>query len=214
VQQTLTVPEPTVPAENTVDALAVPPSEPLVFSDLSTDHWGKPYIDALTAQGILAGFPDGTFGPDQAMTRAEFAAQLAEAFDLSAQAETPAFIDLPAQHWAADGIQAAVRTGFMQGYPNAVFQPEQMVPRAQVMAAIAAGLQLSKPTDRTALLSQYPDQTQIPEWAQSPVAAAIAVGIAAPSQTKLRPNQAATRAEVATMIHRALVYLGELPPVE
>ncbi|MDA0865256.1 MAG: S-layer homology domain-containing protein [Cyanobacteria bacterium] len=212
-QQSLTVPAPSVPlSENGADSTSTPLTPPLVFSDLPSDYWAKPYIDALTTRGILAGFPDGTFGPDQAMTRAELAAQLANAFEFPIRSDAPsAFVDIPANYWATGGIQKAVMTGFMKGYPNAVFQPEQTVPRVQVIAAIAAGLQL-QPAD-TVALSQYQDQAEIPGWAQEKIAAAIAAGIitSQSNQTELRPNQPATRAEVAAMLYRALIYLGELP---
>ncbi len=207
------VPEPSVPvAETSTDNGLPPQTAPLVFADVSPDYWAKSYIDTLTQRGILAGFPDGTFAPDRAMTRAEFATQLAQAFELPVQADAPSsFVDIAADHWATAGIQEAVTTGFMKGYPNAVFQPEQTVPRAQVIVAIAAGLQLQSADP--AVLYQYQDQAEIPAWAQEKIAAALAANIVTgqPNPISLRPNQAATRAEVAAMLYYALAYLGELP---
>ncbi|NJN20971.1 MAG: S-layer homology domain-containing protein [Leptolyngbya sp. RL_3_1] len=146
------------------------------------------------------------------MTRAELATQMARAFNLPERTDAPTnFVDIPTAYWATDGIQAAVKMGFMQGYPNAVFQPEQTVPRVQVIAAIAAGLQL-QPVDPAMVLPQYADRIEIPDWAQEKVAAAVTADIISsqPDQTELRPNQPATRAEVAAMLHAALVYLGAL----
>jgi hypothetical protein len=213
-QQPLTVPEPSVPtADQQINPELPAPAAPLAFSDLSPEHWAKQYIDALTARGILAGFPDGTFEPDQAMTRAELATQVARAFDLPDQtAAPPTFVDIPTSYWATDGIQAAVKMGFMQGYPDGVFQPGQTVPRVQVIAAIAAGLQLQS-AEPTAVLPQYSDQMEIPEWAREKVAAATTADIISgqPDQLELRPNEPATRAEVAAILYYALVYLGALP---
>ncbi|MGD1906690.1 MAG: S-layer homology domain-containing protein [Leptolyngbyaceae cyanobacterium] len=218
-QQNLAVPEPLVPiAEAPVEPSVETARPPLAFSDVPSDHWAKRYIDALTGQRILAGFPDGTFGPDQAMTRAELAAQLVPTFELSSQADSPfAFADLPPEYWATDTIQTVVATGFMQGYPNARFQPDQTVPRVQVIATIAAGLQLQPTADSAAILARYQDSSEIPPWAEDAVAAVIATDLAKGETDQaalLRPNQPATRAEVATLLHQALVYLGKLPPVD
>ena len=214
----ITVPQPQIPdPDGTATApLNTPLAEPLAFSDLPADHWAKPYIDGLTARGILSGFPDGTFNPDQPMTRAQFAAQLAQAFDqMPAQRSPSDFQDLGADSWAYDGVNQAVALGFMEGYPGSVFQPDQTVPRVQVMAALVAGLNIQPPGDVTTVLQNHPDQGEIPAWARDKTAAAIAAQlIAAENNTPLTPNRPATRAEVAAMLYQSLVYLGEVPPVQ
>ncbi|MEB3269783.1 MAG: S-layer homology domain-containing protein [Leptolyngbya sp.] len=213
----LTVPQPEVPEPDPTGTapLNVPLQDPLVFSDVPADHWAKPYIDGLTARGILSGFPDGTFGPDQPMTRAQFAAQLAQAFEAMPVRRSPAsFQDLGADNWAYTGVNQAVILGFMEGYPGSLFQPEQTVPRVQVMAALAKGLQIPPPTDAAAVLQSRPDQGEIPTWARTQTATAIAAQlVTSGGNLPLEPNKAATRAEVAAMLYQSLVYLGEVPPL-
>lgn len=215
----LMVPQPEIPvpaeAQTTGDGMgAVQP--PLVFSDLPEDHWAKGYIDGLTARGILAGFPDGTYGPDQPLTRAQFAAQLAQAFDtLPSQRAPLSFQDLAADYWAETSINQTVAQGFMSGYPGGVFQPEETVPRVQVMAAIAAGLQMPVQSRPEIILQAHPDQEQVPAWARQQAASAIAANLVNPEPGRpLAPNRPATRAEVAAMLYQALVYLGEVPPLD
>lgn len=210
----VTVPEPTLPED--IAANGNPQiREPLVFSDLPEDHWGKPYIDTLTALGILNGLPDGTYAPDRPMTRAELAVQVAQAFAIDRGLPSETFTDIPTDYWAAATIDEAVTTGFMTGYPNNVFQPDQTVPRAQVLVTLATGLTL--PEASAEVLQSYEDQSAIPAWARAKVAAAIDAGLidTSPDTTsQLRPNEPATRAEVAAMLHSALVRLGRVEPIE
>ena len=210
------VPEPVVP-EGVTEGTLIPLRDPLVFSDLPDDHWGKPYIDSLTALGILNGFPDGSYAPDRPMTRAELAVQVAQAFDLESTLPAETFTDVPEGYWAASTIEEAVTTGFMKGYPNSVFQPDQTVPRVQVLVTLATGLTLPDASTPENTLQQYNDQTAIPEWARTKVASAVnsgLIGVASDDSIDMRPNAPATRAEVAAMLHSALVYLGKVEPIE
>jgi hypothetical protein len=191
---------------------------PLSFPDITEGFWAKPYIDALTARGVMSGLPDGSFAPSRPMTRAELATQVANGFAIAPEKPAKAFTDVPVDYWAQATIAEAVQSGFMTGYPEGDFRPTQTVPRLQVWLALAAGLSLPKPTatDTDRLLQQYPDQAEIPAWARDAVAAAIEAGIitapAAPNNP-LRPNEPATRAEVTTIIYRALAYMGKVEPL-
>jgi hypothetical protein len=210
----LVVPQPELPA-NEAAGVAIALQAPLVFSDLPDTHWSKPFVDGLTARGKLAGFPDGSYQPDKAMTRAELAAQLNQAFALLPKRSAQAFSDIPAGYWATESINKAVETGFMTGYPGGIFSPDQTVPRVQVIAAIAAGLNLNPAQLPDTVLAEYADQASIPPWARDAVAAAVEVGLVGvtTSQPSLRPNDFATRAEVAALLYKALVYMGEAEPL-
>lgn len=213
ITDTVKVPDPKVPESRYPSHLA-PIRSPLPFPDVPNGYWAKPYIDALTARGVLNGLPDGTFNPNRPMTRAELAVQVAKAFEIQADpAGTKVFSDVGESYWAAATIRESVSSGFMTGYPDGFFLPEQTVPRVQVLTTLVTGLSLSPPpameTDR--LLQQYSDQAAIPDWAREKVAAAIQAGIISPSPDtalQLRPNEPATRAEVATLIYNALAYMG------
>jgi hypothetical protein len=212
----LVVPEPLQP-ENSL-AAGLPIVRPaLSFADVPVGFWAKPYIDALTARGVLNGLPGGVFEPNRPMTRAELAAQFANAFEMQPSRVAKTFEDVPDDYWAKSPIQETVMMGFMSGYPADVFTPNETLTRLQVLVAIATGLSLPPASDSAGLLQQYPDQTEVPDWAREKIAAAIAADIIAPAQTSvspLRPLEPATRAEVATLIYRALVYMGKLEPIE
>ncbi|NJN01934.1 MAG: hypothetical protein HC816_05425 [Leptolyngbyaceae cyanobacterium RM1_1_2] len=206
---------PPLPAQSNVVEREV--SDPLEFSDVPAGFWAAPFIDRLSSRQIISGFTNGTFRPDQPVTRAELATQLTSAFSMPSRQQAIAFSDVPIDYWAASKIDQAVKTGFMKGYPDGEFQPQQSVPRVQVLAAIVSGLGLEAPADaREALASAFSDADSIPDWAVGQMAAALEAGLIAnyPDTSLLEPNQDASRAEVAAIVDRALVYSGELESID
>ncbi|MBD2086755.1 S-layer homology domain-containing protein [Trichocoleus sp. ST-U3] len=191
------------------------PAKPIDFSDVPDNYWARPYIQALVERNILAGFTDGTFRPDQPITRAEFTAPLRKAFGQKPAQNALNFKDVPSGYWAEAGIKQAVATGFLKGYPGNRFLPNQEIPRAQVLVALASGLGLKPPSNPAQALQTYQDAKEIPKYATQGVAASTAAGLVInyPNQNLLKPNQAATRAEVAAAIYQALVQAGQAQPI-
>jgi hypothetical protein len=185
------------------------------FPDIQ-GNWAQAFIEALASRGIIQGFPDGTFRPNAPVTRAQFAAMIRQAFEQPLERPATQFADIPANFWALDAIQEAYRMGFMEGYPNNIFLPDQNIPRVQVLVALVSGLDLSAPAQTTALLNQaFQDAAQIPDWAQTSVAAATVnqMVVNYPNVAFLNPNQTATRADVAAFIYQALVSQNQLPQI-
>lgn len=183
------------------------------FSDVGANYWARPYIERLATEDIIAGFPDGTFKPDQAVTRAQFAAIVRQAFDQSRTRSAPSFGDVPANYWATQAIADAYAQGFMSGYPNGTFQPEQQIPRVQAIVSLANGLGFTANSPVNQVLDTYRDAEQIPDYAQNPVAAATEndMVVSYPDVNRLEPQDVATRADVAAFIYQALVAQGRLP---
>ena len=142
------------------------------FSDVGANYWAQPYIEQLAAEEIIAGFPDGTFKPDQAVTRAQFAAVVRQAFNQARTRSAPSFGDVPSSYWANQAIADAYAQGFLSGYPNGTFRPEQQIPRVQALVSLANGLGFSPNSPVDQVLNTYRDASQIPDYAESPVAAA------------------------------------------
>ncbi|WP_392534835.1 S-layer homology domain-containing protein [Nostoc sp. C117] len=188
----------------------IPP--PIAFNDVPNNFWGRRFIDVLSSRGIIKGFPDYSFRPNQPVNRAEFAALLQKAFDKELSKSAIAFQDVPVKFWATPAINQAISTGFLKGYPKKTFKPQQNISRAQVLVALASGLNLKAPTSPNQILSIYKDAKDIPAYATSKIAAATASGLVVnyPNTQVLAPNKVATRAEVAVMIHQALVKQGKL----
>jgi len=179
-------------------------------------HWAQSCITSLLQQRVLTGYPDGTFRPNTAVTRAEFSTLVRRAFPLLGQVRNPAtFQDVPTNHWAFLGIQYTYQTGFMSGYPDSLFKPSEPVSRVQALGAMAGGLRYAttQPTADT-LSKALVDADQIPAYARGAIAAAIENGLVVnyPNVKQLNPNQTATRADIASFFCRALPASKALVP--
>ncbi len=189
------------------------------FSD-TQNHWASPFIAGLRDRGTVSGFGDGTFRPERPMTRAEFAAILQKAFTRPLVRQSVPFFDVPATFWASAAIQNAFETGFLSGFPNRLFLPQNNITRVQALVSLAAGLGLASlfaSDSATLSLSDfYRDAKQIPSYATEAIAAVTFAGIAvcAPDVKLLNPNREATRGEVAALIYQALVSVGQAPPID
>lgn len=197
---------------------ANPPLEQSVdISDVPPDYWAYPFIKALSDGGFLPALPSGQFQPDQALTRAELAALMNEAFgDQPTVREPLAFGDVAPDYWATAAINQMVAQGFMNGYPDNTFQPDRQIPRHEVMVAIVTGLNLPPSATPDQTLQAFVDAGGLPDWSRGQVAAAAENGLIVnyPALDQLQPNQPATRAEIAALLHQALVLQGKLPAVQ
>lgn len=194
------------------------PEASVNFSDVDSDYWAQPFIEALAARNIISGFPDGTFKPEDTVDRAEFAAMIANAFNANAtrQLEETGFSDVPGDYWAASVIQEAYETGFLEGYPNNEFQPNQEIPKVQAIVALANGLNLANADAASVdLNTYYTDADAIPEYAVDPVTAATGANLVVnyPNVQQLNPETPLTRAEAAAHIYQALVQTGQAEPI-
>ncbi len=183
------------------------------FPDIQ-GNWARSFIEALAARDIIVGFPDGTFRPDEPVTRAQFAAMIRKAFPKAPIRQAVPFADVPATFWGYTAIQEAYQAGFLEGYPNRVFLPNQNIPRVQVLVSLATGLTLTATAPpATTLTNSFQDAAQIPAYARDQIAAATENSIVVnyPNIALLNPNQLATRADVAAFIYEALVKAGQLP---
>lgn len=194
------------------------PTQRVNFLDVPQDFWAYPFITALAQRGIVNGFPGGYYKPTDPVTRAEFSALLQAAFAQNPGRDNVSeFKDVPPNFWAVPAIDRAIRTGFMRGYPDNTFLPQQQIPRVQVLVALASGLNLAPPSfPEQVLQSLYQDANQIPKYATDKVAAASTAGLVVnyPDAKLFNPNRNATRAEVAGIIYQALVKAGRLQPIQ
>lgn len=182
------------------------------FSDVSNTYWAKPFIERLAKEGVMGGFSDGSFQPEQPVTRAQFAVILRNAFSEDAVRKSRTFKDVPAKHPAAAAINKAFTTGFMSGFSDNTFRPNLKITKAQTLVFLSNGLQLPTPKRVNKILSIYRDANEIPEDAQIGVAAATENSLVVnyPKASFLNPTDEATRAEVAALIYQALVSQGKL----
>ena len=89
---------------------------PTSFSDVSDTYWAAPFIQDLSTNNVVGGFPDDTFRPDAPVSRAQFAALVKQALPDSPVRSAVNFTDVPSDHWAASAIRQAYTNGFISGY--------------------------------------------------------------------------------------------------
>ena len=104
------------------------------YSDVAATSWYNTAVSTLSSMGIITGYPDGTFRPNAAITRAEFAA-IAARFDSNGDKTTAKFSDI-ATHWAKDEISIAANHGWIKGYEDGSFKPDQKITRAETMTLV------------------------------------------------------------------------------
>ena len=104
------------------------------YSDVAATSWYNTAVSTLSFMGIITGYPDGTFRPNAAITRAEFAA-IAARFDSNGDKTAAKFSDI-ANHWAKDEISIAYNNGWITGYPDGTFGPQRDITRAETMTLV------------------------------------------------------------------------------
>ena len=108
------------------------------FSDVPAAAWYAPYVSFAQKYGLVNGYSDGTFRPEQPVSRAELV-KLLSAFFPEASG-TASFPDVPADYWAADVIAFAADRGWVSGYPDGTFQPERSISRAEAVKLVNQAL--------------------------------------------------------------------------
>src|SRR5919199_1547268 len=200
------------------DAIASPyivspdPSFTLSFFDIQ-QHWATNFIRPLGSLNLVTGFADGSFKPDEPLNRSQYAAMVVKIFNPTPVRPEAQFLDIPADFWALTAISQAYRGGFLSGFPDQTFHPQQNMRRIDLITSLAHGLALSSADVK--VLEIYEDRDTIPAYAKSAVAAATQAGIIVnyPKLSLLQPTQEATRAEAIAFIYQALVRTGRVSAV-
>lgn len=175
--------------------------EPLVsgFSDIK-NHWAEKEIVSLAGQGIVNGIGNYRFAPDRAITRAEAVTMVAKAYKPAPKPEsTKRFNDVSASHWAYDAITKAVQQGWIKGFPDGSFKPDQPITRAEMAVIIgyAEGVQTRVPT------SQPFADVATSDWYAPMLFALKSSGkIKGKELNMFKPKQQASRAEFTVMLYR------------
>ena len=104
------------------------------YSDVTEANWFSYAVDYMSEQNIIKGYPDGTFRPNDPITRAEFAS-ISARFDKLPDAGKSVFSDVANNHWASETIAQSAKKGWISGYPDGTFKPEQNISRIEVVSS-------------------------------------------------------------------------------
>ncbi|HAZ49662.1 MAG TPA: S-layer protein [Cyanobacteria bacterium UBA11369] len=186
-------------------AIAQPPAPP--GSNLPSDP-----IARVLAARFMTNFPDGQFYPERLVSRAELASILVKAFELNKRAAATGenlivVQDVPPSHWAFNDIQTILKTGIMRGYRDNMFFPNQRVSRAEALAIFAQAYGVFQFPDQTVtrILADYPDASQIPDWAKRSMATALYEGfVKLDDRGNINPLNPMTRGDMAYALSKFL----------
>lgn len=139
------------------------------FSDVAADAWYCSSVSTLSRMGIIAGYPDGTFRPNAPITRAEFAA-IATRFDNNGDKTPVSFTDIIG-HWAEGEITVAANHGWVSGYGDGTFRPQNQITRAETMSLVNRVLKRLPETSADLLpdMITWTDNADTSSWYYLPV---------------------------------------------
>ena len=181
------------------------PTQPTVpsFRDVPSSHWAYSYVTKLATNGTIGGYDDGTFKPNNNVTREEFVKMIISATGLKKAGTTCNFGDVPESAWYYEFVASGYESGIIGGIDNATFGVGRNITRQDV-AVIAARI-------LTYLEAEIPELTEVTltdidtvsDYAQESVNLLNGMGILnGDDDGSFRPNDALTRAEAAAIISR------------
>ena len=176
-----------------------------------TGHWADYEIDYMlknvNEQGndYLSGYPDGTFRPDNELTRAEFATMIVNILEPASQKLNKNFNDING-HWAKDNILKAANAGYLSGYPDGSFKPNNKITKLEILVSIANGKGYTGGS--VSELDYFKDESAIASWAKPAVANALKGKLIPnyPDRRSLNPTRNATRGEAVVLLFQVLVH--------
>src|SRR5450830_1138718 len=177
-------------------------------SDIS-DHWAQVKIQSWMDKGLIKGYPDGTFKPDQNVTRAEFMTLANRAFGYTAVVPIT-YTDVKTGSWYAPKVAKAKAAGYISGYPDGTMKPENPITREEVATIVA---RIKNLTSDANAADKYPDAAKIGSWSKGGVGAVTSAKIMQGyPDGSFKPQGLMTRAEVVVASDNALQYTAPAAP--
>lgn len=163
-------------------------------------HWAGSVLDKWEQQALISGYEDGTIRPDQEISRAEFVALVNRVAGYQAATNAVTFDDVKAGDWYAGQVAAAVNQGYIGGFEDGTFRPNESVTRAQAAAILARLKNLDIDGARA---DQFADAAEIPGWAKGVIGAVANAGyMVGDTDNQFNANKPLTRAEAVSALDR------------
>jgi exopolysaccharide biosynthesis protein len=181
------------------------------FSDMA-GHWAKEFVRGLYDKGIVTGSSATTYDPNAQISRADFTLMLHRAAGQPAPAGPSSFTDILPEDYYANAIAWAEENGIAKGDGSGLFNPKGTLTREQAftLAYRAFGvLKITAADGTTDNLKDFKDKSNLSEYAVTPTATLVSMGIVSGASKKLTPAGAITRAEMAKIL---FMLTGYNPP--
>jgi len=183
------------------------------YSDMDENHWAYKQIKQLSEQSVVVGYPNGTFNPDENVTRAEFASMAIKALGQNniTVAQPVKFNDIEQDFWAYEAIQKAIYFDLISNpATEGKFRPHDSVSRAEALAIAVNALtteQISEQKAKYVLSKVYKDSANIPNWFIVAAGKAEILGMVVCSPEDvgvMNADKPATRAEVTAILYNMM----------
>ena len=195
-----------VPVEEVTPVTPEQKSE--IFSDMDAYEWAKNAVYALSEQGIINGYGDSTFRPQNNITRAEFVTIIVNAFLTGEPSGEAVFTDVYEDAWYFSAVMLAFEKGIIKGVSETEFMPEENI-RRQDMAVILKNLSVLMGKELPADDAGFSDDDAISDYAKEAVSCLKGAGVIKGNENKMfEPLNFATRAEAAQMISTFISTFG------
>lgn len=180
------------------------PCPPLpIYLDVPTDSWFAEAVESVTAAGYMVGFGDGTFLPNQTLTRAQTAQVLYNIGGRQAYTNPPAFTDINPLSWYSPALAWCCENGIVNGYPDNTFKPDASISRQDVVSLLYRFKGSPQVNGHEA--ESFSDYGSVSGYAADAMEWAVENGIISGyTDNTLKPGNAITRAEIAALISRYL----------
>ncbi|MCC5910450.1 MAG: S-layer homology domain-containing protein, partial [Clostridiaceae bacterium] len=174
-------------------------------SDLQ-GHWASDIIKEWMQDGLVNGYPDGSFRPDNPMTRAELMVLTNKVFEFSEQASI-SFKDVKEEDWFYTTIKQGIAAGYISGYPDNTIRPNNPISRQEAAIILARVMEL--PVETTGV-KNFNDVSSIPSWSKGYISAVVSSGyMRGYPDGEFKPTEAITRAEVLVVLNNARIDIAE-----
>lgn len=164
-------------------------------------HWAQETIQKWIDEGRTSGYPDGSYKPDNNVTRAEFVKMVNGIIDFDGNGNA-SYTDVPSAEWYYDYVGVAQEIGYIAGYPGGEFRPNDYITREQA-ASILSRIQYLDGSELG--IDKFSDKSSISSWAAEAVGAASEAGfISGYSDGSFKPSKNLTRAEAVVMLENIM----------
>lgn len=191
------IPIPTPNPQPTPEEPKPEPEPPVVTFDDLSGHWAKGMIEELASQGIIAGYPDGSFHPNEHIKRHHMALIFTRAFEFNPIREAVSFSDVSPSHPYYEAIMSLQQAGIVDG-ANGNFNPNHSLTRAEMAKILTLAFEI-KPGGTVAF-----QDVPTTHWSYDYIAALAALKIVLGDNGKFKPDEPVTRAQFVAMMYRAL----------
>ena len=165
------------------------------------NHWAKEVIQTWMNEGLINGYPDDSFRPDKAITRAEFMVLVNKAFEFEGEGSIK-YTDVAQADWYYDIVVAAATAGYIQGYPDGSMKPNNPISRQEVTVILS---KITNTPQNPSAIYRFTDANAMADWAKGFVGAAVVEGyMGGYPDGSFKPTNNITRAEAVVTLSKAL----------